>query len=300
MMFDRVATKKQAKLLLRQGNPPMWQITLVYLIATTWLSMVVNLILPNPFEKALAVYTNMAAMMSNYSGSSDAFVSLMQQQVLQCFQGTTAAIAMLVALLVLFYSLVVELGYLGAALRTMRGQGADFRDLFSHFDLAGKMILLAILKSVFVYLWSLLFVIPGIVALYRYRQAEYCLLDEPDISALEAIRRSKALMKGNKGQLFVLDLSFIGWFLLQGLITTCFYNGFSAVVSATAADWISTAISTAVSLFVLTYYELTCAGFYAHLVDVQAPPVNEPTGGNGQPFEVHDYTVNNDDEGWNL
>lgn len=65
--------------------------------------------------------------------------------------------------------------------------------------------------------WSLLFVIPGIVAAYRYSMATYIMAENPGMQATEAIERSKALMDGRKGDLFCLDLSFIGWALLATL-----------------------------------------------------------------------------------
>ena len=81
----------------------------------------------------------------------------------------------------------------------------------------GKLILLNIVMSIFVFLWSLLFYIPGLIAQYRYRFAVYNLCENPDIGIMEAISMSKAQTAGFKWTLFVLDLSFIGWILLSGL-----------------------------------------------------------------------------------
>jgi uncharacterized membrane protein len=66
-------------------------------------------------------------------------------------------------------------------------------------------------------LWSLLLVIPGIIAAYRYAMASYIMAQNPEIGALDAIERSKAMMNGNKLRLFCLQLSFIGWMLLSAL-----------------------------------------------------------------------------------
>jgi uncharacterized membrane protein len=85
------------------------------------------------------------------------------------------------------------------------------------FSDAGRVIVLNLLIGVFVMLWSLLFVIPGIMAAYSYRLAPYILLDNPEIGGREAIRRSKALMRGHRWDLFLCDLSFIGWALLTAL-----------------------------------------------------------------------------------
>ena len=66
-------------------------------------------------------------------------------------------------------------------------------------------------------LWSLLFVIPGIIAAYRYRMALYLLLDHPEMSVMQCIQESKRMMKGHKGELFVMDLSFLGWASLESI-----------------------------------------------------------------------------------
>ena len=71
----------------------------------------------------------------------------------------------------------------------------------------------------FVFLWSLLFVIPGIIKGLSYGMTPYLLADCPDVKARDALKLSMRMMKGHKGELFVLWLSFIGWGLLSAL--TC-------------------------------------------------------------------------------
>lgn len=68
------------------------------------------------------------------------------------------------------------------------------------------------------FLWSLLFFIPGIVKGYSYSMSVYILAENKGKSALECINESKKLTQGHKMELFLLDLSFIGWFLL-GVLT---------------------------------------------------------------------------------
>ena len=68
-----------------------------------------------------------------------------------------------------------------------------------------------------IFLWTLLFIVPGIVAAFRYAMAPYVLAEHPELTASEAIEKSKQMMAGNKGRLFCLQLSFIGWFLLACL-----------------------------------------------------------------------------------
>ena len=74
------------------------------------------------------------------------------------------------------------------------------------------------LRDLYLCLWSLLFIVPGIIKGYSYRMVPYILADEPELSANEVITKSRQMMDGNKWRAFLLDLSFIGWILL-GILT---------------------------------------------------------------------------------
>jgi uncharacterized membrane protein len=100
-------------------------------------------------------------------------------------------------------------------LELSRGKVPLTETLFSGFGRFVDTFLLNLLMSIYIFLWALLLIIPGIIAALRYSQAYYILKDNPGISAMEAINRSKEMMDGHKGRLFVLTLSFIGWFLLS-------------------------------------------------------------------------------------
>ncbi len=111
----------------------------------------------------------------------------------------------------------ISIGHDRFCLKLVDGEQAQFDDLFSAFDIFGSAFVLNLLITLKVIAWSLLFVIPGIVAAYRYSMATYIMAENPGMQATEAIERSKALMDGRKGDLFCLDLSFIGWALLATL-----------------------------------------------------------------------------------
>jgi uncharacterized membrane protein len=76
-------------------------------------------------------------------------------------------------------------------------------------------IVAGLLNMVFVFLWSLLFIIPGIIKALAYRMYPYIIADNPEIDAMEALRRSEEMMRGNKTRLLALYISFIGWFILS-------------------------------------------------------------------------------------
>lgn len=109
---------------------------------------------------------------------------------------------------------VIRQGYCQYLLKQYDGKNPEINDLFSQFHRFGDGFCLALLQGLYIFLWSLLFVIPGIVAIYRYAMAPFVLLENPDMTASEAIAASKQMMDGHKGELFILRLSFFGWILL--------------------------------------------------------------------------------------
>ncbi len=101
----------------------------------------------------------------------------------------------------------------------------------------GNVILVMFLRNLFTVLWSLLFIIPGIVKAYSYRLVPYLLTEHPELKGTDAITMSRKLMNGHKWNAFVLDLSFLGWILLSALtcgILAIFYV--SPYVNATDAE----------------------------------------------------------------
>jgi uncharacterized membrane protein len=103
------------------------------------------------------------------------------------------------------------LGYYGYFIRKIRGEPAAVNNLFDGFALFGRSFLLFLLQNIFVFLWTMLLIIPGIVKGLSYSMAFFILRDEPSINALDAINASKKMMNGYKAKLFCLYLSFIGW-----------------------------------------------------------------------------------------
>jgi len=146
---------------------------------------------------------------------------------------------------------VIEVGFMSYCLITTRGGKGDYRNIFDGFQIFGKTILISIITTVLVTLWSFLLLFPGLIAQYRYRQAYYILLDNPEKSALECIRESKQLMIGNKLDLFLLDLSFIGWVICDIIVTLMLPTPFSIPI---------------ISIWLTPYTGLTFAAYYNLLI----------------------------------
>ena len=89
--------------------------------------------------------------------------------------------------------------------------------LFGYFKFWKTTAAASFLQGLYVFLWSLLFIIPGIVAGYSYAMTDYILAEHPELTAGEAIEQSKAMMYGNRFRLFCLQFSFVGWDLLCAL-----------------------------------------------------------------------------------
>lgn len=109
-------------------------------------------------------------------------------------------------------------GYLSFFLKISRNEDVEINELWSKTSMFMTFIAAAILISLFTTLWTLLLIIPGIIAAYSYQMTLYILLDNPDMNVMDAIKESKRMMKGHKMDYFVLQLSFIGWIIL-GIFT---------------------------------------------------------------------------------
>jgi hypothetical protein len=125
-----------------------------------------------------------------------------------------AAFAILCAVFYFVLGSVVETGYARFHLDLNDGEDSGIETLFSYFYNWKTTAAARLLRSLYTLLWSLLFVIPGIIASYSYAMTGYILAEHPEYTAQEAIAQSKEMMAGNRFRLFCLQLSFIGWSVL--------------------------------------------------------------------------------------
>ena len=114
-------------------------------------------------------------------------------------------------------STLISYGYTFYCLKASRGEQVGFYDLLAGFERPGRIIWATVLIGIKTMLWSFLFVIPGILAALSYSQTYRVLIDDPNISASDAIAVSRDMMRGNRMDYFFLELSFFGWFLLEAI-----------------------------------------------------------------------------------
>ena len=154
------------------------------------------------------------------------------------------------------------LGILMFFLAFFRKHTIDYALTFEGFSMFLKGFLLMLMYSIRIFLWSLLFFIPGIIAAFRYSQAFYLRIDHPEWTTAQCLAASSRLMKGNKLKLFGLNLSFIGWYILAlipGLASEFFVG--SDVVLLVATIVLSIPV-----FFVDLYLMMTETVFYEILV----------------------------------
>lgn len=147
---------------------------------------------------------------------------------------------LIVLLLAILYSIflgnVIGVGMRGWFLRYQRGQFPPVGEMFASFRIYIPSVATMLLRNLYVFLWSLLFIIPGIVKGYAYSMTEYILYENPNLPAGRAIEMSCILTDGAKGDLFVFDLSFILWDLLSvltlGILSIVYVNPYKLTAHA--------------------------------------------------------------------
>jgi len=252
MVYNRAEMKREVKRIMKQTRPrPIW-VTLLYLVIVAAGGWVIRTVIGSIIGVG-ALANNFAGMAGDLGTFYD-FEMIMESIVTYLLKNISIISGLitggiLIGILNYLWQSLMGVSYVGYSLAMVRGDNPDVKKLFSGFPKFGSVILTRILVGVFTFLWTLLFVIGfavvaviaglliewtavGVVlmivgyvlliwgilwATLRYAMTDYLLMDQ-GLSGLEAIRVSKQIMKGNKGKFFVLQLSFIGWYLLEVLI----------------------------------------------------------------------------------
>ena len=165
MQLDIGAIKAESRSLLRTGEVNPFRMTLFYLLITLVLDMI-------------------------NSGVS---------YMIDSAGGFTVLSFSFVSILVGLVALVLNAGYYCYCFGILRREEMPYESLFDAFPFAGKVILLSIVEGVFIFLWSMLFVIPGIIAAYRYSFAMLNLCENPELGVMEALNLSKQQTSATSG-----------------------------------------------------------------------------------------------------
>lgn len=196
-MKDRIQIKEEAKGVVRSARVNVYLFTLIFLGVNwimTWLDN----------------YVNASDTVENYATLYPALTSH-----LPSFPEFPPLLVTFVGVVGWLISALLDGGYVCYHLGVRQGKEMPYGTILSGLNFVGKLILLHLTMFIFITLWTMLFIVPGAIAAYRYRFALYNLCENPSIGVMEAIRMSKVQTAGYKGALFVLDLSFLGWAILS-------------------------------------------------------------------------------------
>lgn len=199
-MLDRISLKQEARGIVRTARVSAYRFTLLLFVVTTVIDLVNNYVSLD--EEAVLSYSLTYGVDLGFLVMHRAFPSM---------------VVWFVSIVCALLLQVLSAGQVIYHLGIRRGEEMPYGCMLDGFSFAGKVILLSIVTYIYIFLWSLLFIVPGIIAAYRYRFALYNLCENPEMGVMEAIRESKRQTLGFKGQLFVLDLTFLGWKLLVAI-----------------------------------------------------------------------------------
>ena len=227
MIYNRPQSKWLAREAMRGVAPHPLLVSLVYVLLTGVLgSMVINFA-AEPFQAAYYYLTE-----TNYD---------VWEILTAIFTPQRVAVILAMELLLTLYQWVMGYGFTSYCLRLTRRERPGYQNLLDGFYNVGRVLGAKLLSALLVLLWGLLgaavcgglavlgwalrngaLTLTGIMIMtfwmvavsYRYRLAAYFLLDHPEMGPAEAVRHSRNAMRGRAGELFVQDLSFLGWLLL--------------------------------------------------------------------------------------
>ena len=350
MKFNRYEAKMRAKEAIRQTNPKAIWVTLIYLLLTSLVTMVVGFLTPNP-----ALQMVQMELANGGSLPPEAMGELLLQGVAPAF-----GIGLFLSILVGLFSMVMQYGYCGYCIKVLRREEAGFGTLFNGFGIAGKVVGSGIMVGIFTFLWCLAVMVPAMIVMglivyvldsgfavflaaliyiamlaavlvitLRYAMVPYIIMDSADMGVFAAIHQSQALMRGHIKELFVLQLSFVGWYLLYGLIVygvviagvliTFFAMGGMAEARSIAqmggfmlmmfgGVLLGFLLSLPLLMWLTSYVGVTTAGFYDRFViHVQegagaqtVPPVYEDVNAESKPPETGDPMPTLHGDAWGM
>jgi len=248
--MDRTLIKSQAKALVLSRRKPVLISTALYLalmLLLSYLSM--RLQLPPADKLALLTERFTELMLQGDYETAYNLVGSFEPSFLESL--VSAALSYLLAIL--------AFGYLLLLYRTVHGQEPSPGMLLDGFALWMKVLLVELISRLVVTLGLWAFLIPGILVFYSYRMAPYLLASHTDYGVVDCLRESRQRMRGHRLELFLLDLSFLGWLLLA----------FVPILGLLAAVW------------ALPYWKCSCILTYDAIFSEHPEPFQPGEGPNG-------------------
>lgn len=282
-MFNRQQLKRDAKLVMKEGKLKLkWQVLLFLLLSITISQLVFNLTGYTEYMNNVVESMNEPiALMQELNETNDPAVLDKYVEALEEYTDTlenyprVSPVSILIAVLLLVMSAFLSAGFEWWCLLTVRRNPHDFRNMFDGFGFTFKLLALIFIRGCIIFAGFMMFFIPGVIFSLGLSQSTYILFEDPNQGVFKCLSKSMKMMKGYKGEYFVLLLSFIGWQFLgniiTGYITSIFELAGLGMLTAYAAIFFS--------IWLTPYMGLTRAGFYNEIsgykVSQEMQPIEE-------------------------
>lgn len=246
MKIDRRDLKWRARDAVRAARPNARLMTLLYLLLTSGVSVVVGLFAADPFGRIFGLYQQ----------------GMPPERAIPLAIAGVGTIGLFANVLMAIFGLVMDFGYRSWCLNTARGELGEVGDLIDGFSMVGRILWLRVLILLYGFLWYMAIFMPallGVMAailvpglgqllstvvffaalaawlsrILRYSMAVYCMADEPEMGASFALRHSCWMMAGHVKDYVMLQLSFLGWHLLNMVVVTAAEGAVIALMGGT-------------------------------------------------------------------
>lgn len=238
-MTDRFTLKYSARRRMSAARPSPYGVTLAFLIICTVGRIIVERLL-NCFSEwyEYFLYNLYGNAVSGTPELFDLFQQLWAQSGLIIDKPVLDNSVWIYVVLAAAFSLLIKcvrVGYDSYALKVSRGIQSGARELTAGFHFVTKTVVIIVAEGIVVAVLGCLLILPGIIAAYAYRMSYFIMLDHPDWGPLRCMRESRRMMRHRKGYLFLLDLSFLPWYLLCWLTMGVLYIWKQPMFSVTYA-----------------------------------------------------------------
>lgn len=217
--------------------------------------------------------------------------------ILDIIFGGEDGVSLLSGLYTFLVTAPFTVGYSIFCLGLFRRKECEVAQVFYGFEKFFKAIGLYIVMCIFICLWALLLIVPGVIAAYRYSQAFLIMADHPEYGIMQCLAESKRIMTGNKMKFFCMELSFIGWAILAsiptGILAAVFgfespaFTSLGSLIGSIAYFWLMPYMCVAG----VAFYELANGNLLPGVIEVDAMVLDGDTFKNDE--EVHNSEEEN-------
>lgn len=263
MVCDRAQLKGNAKRIIGQGKMKvLWKVTLYLILTAIITQLVYTLSGYNEYmDRVVDAQTQYLEYVENV-GEDDDLDTI--NDFYDDYIDTLASYprvssgAIIITFLLIIMASFLEAGFCWWCLMNTRNMPNDFRNIFDGFSFPLKLLGLVCLKELLIVIGYLLLIVPGVILTFSYSQSTYLLFENPERGVIECLRTSRRLMMGKKSNYFVLCLSFIGWILLNVLVS----NVIASLFSSLGLGVLSTFSGIFFGTWYYAYEGFTMAGYY--------------------------------------